>query len=265
MAEPQVKESPFEGPEDRPVFVSRGIFEDGTPIVTVLHDSEGDWVFLDDGDNGDPERMMVVALNQVVSIDPSVLGVADLPYGQGAERTAPGEKWQRFEMEDEEVEEDEDLDHLHKDLDEAELAAKVEQYGWYVMLVPKDDEGPGFAYSIGLHKNFDHPEIIIFGLDLKVMWAMINEIGAQVKTGKHYETEKIYFGLIEKYGCVFEPVAERYYAEYFGYANWFYKGTDFPALQCVWPDKAGLYPWHEDFNPEWLAAQPLLGTGDETE
>lgn len=268
MAEQQMNEWPFEGPEDRPSFASRAIFEHGTPILTVLHDHDGDWVFLDDGDNGDPARMIVVALEQVISTDSSVLEVADLAYGQGAERTAPGNTWQRFEMESDAEEEEEgeaDEDHSHGDLDEAELAAKVEQYGWYVMLVPEDDEGPGFAYSIGLHKNFDHPEIIIFGLDLKVMWAMINEIGEQVKTGKRYETEKIYFGLIEKYGCVFEPVAERHYAEYFGYANWFYKGTDFPALQCVWPDKAGLYPWHEDFNPDWRLMQPLLGTGDETE
>ena len=37
-----------------------------------------------------------------------------------------------------------------------------------------------------------------------------------------------------------------------------YKGQNYPALQCIWPDKSNRFPWEPDFNPNWLWAQPLL-------
>lgn len=259
MAEQRVNEWPFDDPENCRTIVSRTIFENDASIVAVVHDEEGDWLFLDGGDNSDSARLIVVALGQVAKKDPTILKLADLPHGWEAERDTSDGAWRRFK-----TEESEEDGHVC-DIDDEKVVSDIERFGLTVMLVEGDEETPSFAYSIGLFRNYGHPEIIVFGLDFEVMSSIVNEVGEQVKTGKHYETEKIYFGLIEKYGCVFEPVAERHYAEYFGYANWFYKGTDFPALQCVWPDKAGLYPWHEDFNPEWLAAQPLLGTGDETE
>jgi hypothetical protein len=33
---------------------------------------------------------------------------------------------------------------------------------------------------------------------------------------------------------------------------------DYPALQCIWPDKKSLYPWESGFNSKWQSAQPLL-------
>jgi hypothetical protein len=38
----------------------------------------------------------------------------------------------------------------------------------------------------------------------------------------------------------------------------FYKGGDFPALQLVWPDKEGRWPWDIEFNHRWIRSQPLL-------
>ena len=56
----------------------------------------------------------------------------------------------------------------------------------------------------------------------------------------------------------FVTVDKACYQDYFGYASWFYKSWDFPALQIVWPDKKAPYPWDEGFNPDWKSAQPLL-------
>jgi len=31
------------------------------------------------------------------------------------------------------------------------------------------------------------------------------------------------------------------------------------ALQLVWPDKHGRFPWHSDFEKRYVEKQPLLG------
>ena len=65
-----------------------------------------------------------------------------------------------------------------------QLLADVEQHGLHVIGVEEDEEGPGFAYSIGLYHSFDHPEVIVFGLPVRVMHPIINGIGEQVRAGK---------------------------------------------------------------------------------
>ena len=56
----------------------------------------------------------------------------------------------------------------------------------------------------------------------------------------------------------FLTVDKSWYKAYFGYGYWFNGTWDFPALQIVWPDKQALFPWEDDFNPNWKWGQPLL-------
>ena len=37
----------------------------------------------------------------------------------------------------------------------------------------------------------------------------------------------------------------------------YYRGLEFPVLQCIWPDKQQHYPWQPEFKQAWLSAQPL--------
>lgn len=142
--------------------------------------------------------------------------------------------------------------------DDEKLLADVKEYGWHVVKILDIDELPGWAFSIGLFKNFGHPEIIVFGLDLDVMHYLINTIGDNVKAGKKYEIDGQYADLVETYACTFKPVKQKWYDAFLGYANWFYDGIDYPVVQCVWPDKDHHYPWESTFNPHWVWAQPLL-------
>jgi len=70
-------------------------------------------------------------------------------------------------------------------LDEGEkkLVADIEELGWHVLKVLEDDNGPGFVYSVGLFKTFNHPEIIIVGLKLDLAHILINNIGVDIKNG----------------------------------------------------------------------------------
>lgn len=138
------------------------------------------------------------------------------------------------------------------------LLADVQGHGWHVIGVEADEEGPGFAYSIGLFHTFRHPEFIVFGLTVKVMHPIINSIGEQVRKGSKFGHLDEADDVVEGYNVCFHTVERKHYREYLGYARWFYQGDDFPILQCVWPDKEHRYPWHPDFNENLAARQPVL-------
>ena len=143
-------------------------------------------------------------------------------------------------------------------LDDEKLVADVKAYGWHVVKIFEKDETPGWAFSVGLYKNFNHPEIVVFGLNDEVAHSLINAIGDVVRAGKRFAADGLYSDLIDTYSCIFKPVIPVWYHDFLGYANWFYGGKNYPALQCIWPDKSHRFPWDPDFNPNWAWAQPLL-------
>jgi hypothetical protein len=138
------------------------------------------------------------------------------------------------------------------------LLADFGRHGWHVVGVEEDEEGPGFAYSIGLYRSFGHPEVIVFGLPVRVMHRTINGVGEQVRSGERFGHLDEAGDVLEGYNVAFRTVKRRHYADYLGYARWFYRGDDFPALQCVWPDSAHRYPWHPEFDAALSRRQPVL-------
>jgi hypothetical protein len=64
-------------------------------ILFVSHDEEdGAWQF-HDGDSTSSENARIVSLLQIVTIDPSIMDLADLPYGWEASRNSKDASWSR--------------------------------------------------------------------------------------------------------------------------------------------------------------------------
>jgi hypothetical protein len=147
---------------------------------------------------------------------------------------------------------------LHKA--DQKFLSDIEDYGWSVMNVHKKagEEGPDWSFSTGIFFKFQHPEIIIFGLDSNTMTCIINNIGKEVESGKHFEPGREYSDLFERCLCMFRIVAQDHYRDYLGWAIWFYEQDPFPVLQCFWPDKNGFYPWDLRCDLHVRSAQPLL-------
>ena len=106
-----------------------------------------------------------------------------------------------------------------QDEGEAKLLANVKDPGWHVIGVMEDEEGPAFAYTIGLFQNYSHPEIISFGLDVRLLWQMVNIIGEKVKEGEKYQNEHEANGVLEGYRVLLRSVQKEQYREYLGYAR----------------------------------------------
>lgn len=134
----------------------------------------------------------------------------------------------------------------------------IQKYGIHLVEVPEDDEGPGFVYSIGLFDNFSHPEIIIVGLDPELSHDIINGLAVEVAEGNVFKDQDRHEGILEDYTCIFLDVLQANYADTLGHAVWYYGNSDFPAIQCVWPDLDGSYPWDGGATEEFLEDQPIL-------
>ena len=92
---------PFADSRNAAVITVRQVFS-GAPILLVTHErEEGNWQFLPSGAFSLSDAM-VVALEEVVVHDPSLLSLANLPEGWRAERATPAEPWVRRESPPEE-------------------------------------------------------------------------------------------------------------------------------------------------------------------
>src|SRR6478752_276039 len=80
------------------------------------------------------------------------------------------------------------LCHDYGDRDEADQAEltiidNVRQHGWHVVMVPEDEIGPGFAYTIGLSHTHGVPELAMFGIDVHAMHSILNTLGEMAAAG----------------------------------------------------------------------------------
>ena len=122
----------------------------------------------------------------------------------------------------------------------------VEEYGWFVAKFEATKYLPSFVYTIGLWKTFQHPELIIFGLQLQTMHEILNIGGELVREHKIPKIGEITDNFFESSKAVIIPVDESSMKDYFGYGIEYYQG-DFLAHQIIWTDRNNKFPWDKDF------------------
>ncbi len=143
-------------------------------------------------------------------------------------------------------------------LDENQLLADIEKFGWTVLLLEATEYLPSFAYTVGLWKNYNHPEIISLGLTTKTLHLILNEAGEIAKSRQTIEVGKNYDDFFENSNTQFVKVDRRNIADYFGQAINLFDTINFPAIQLVWTDRNNRFPWDNDYEKEFEFKQPLL-------
>jgi hypothetical protein len=142
--------------------------------------------------------------------------------------------------------------------DDDKLISDIEKFGFAVIIIEATNYLPSFSYTVGLFAKYNHPELIAFGLSPKTLHAILNIGGEMVKKGQLLKTATDYLEFFESGGVKFLQVDPKNTRDYFGYAIWFNKTTEFPSLQLVWTDRQGRYPWEDDFENDLKGKQPLL-------
>jgi len=87
---------PFADPPDVATMTLRDIMEGHRPILHVQHDADdGMWGFTDGRDDPDADDCVILGLDCVLGLDPSIAELADLPLGWRAWRDDVNGPWQR--------------------------------------------------------------------------------------------------------------------------------------------------------------------------
>ncbi len=140
----------------------------------------------------------------------------------------------------------------------------VEEHGWYDMSV-FGGSGPNFSYSIGFWETLKLPELIIFGLELKLMHSMLWSAYRHLKAGTcEMKDGARWLDILDNFECVPRPVhPTQVRFEHFNSAMWYkwHRGgndaSPLQAFQLFWPSaKSGLFPWEKDSGVAHL--QPAL-------
>jgi hypothetical protein len=132
-----------------------------------------------------------------------------------------------------------------------ELRASIQLHGWVVQGV-EDDRLP-FAYTIGLHDR-GLPELLVTGLPQEDAARVLNDVavaavgGRVFKPGAHIAVGD---GPLLEVVEVEHPDAHLNFAMALG-------GPNIRALQLVWADDRGRWPWAAGWGPGQLR-QPVLG------
>lgn len=140
----------------------------------------------------------------------------------------------------------------------------IAQFGWHLVMVNADEEGPGFVYSVGFLHTLGHPEVVMFGLDGNLMGTVINNMGRQIREGRNFAELGLFEDLLEGYACRLIEVHESHQRVYLGYAMWHCRHVgragSLRALQCLWPDRQGRFPDEPECHPQVASLQPVLSS-----
>lgn len=143
------------------------------------------------------------------------------------------------------------LNHVRDHMD-----AMIATHGWAVQAV-FDPEGkePSFTYTVGLSRSV-LPELIVFGLPGRVAHQFLSH--AREYMAEHgmppLDTDMDEFaeGLPTRFVLVPREKADEFmFAALDRY-------PDYTAIQIVWPDEHGRFPWDAECDPAVKDAQPVL-------
>lgn len=149
------------------------------------------------------------------------------------------------------------------DVAKAHLERKILEFGWTVVTVLADKRmiNPPMAYTAGLLENFNHPELIVFGLEAVDSLAVLNGLASRfVQAGTpvplDVPIEKVFVGHLAVAKVAKREDAERY--ALFAEERARRSQRPFCVEQIVWSDDAGRFPWDERYDHSFDRIQPLL-------
>ena len=113
------------------------------------------------------------------------------------------------------------------------IAKKVEAHGWSVISVFDPDAGTNFMYTVGLELRYEHPELIVLNLPVKLACEFLNGLAQLVAEGRRFRAGDAPPDLPVSPPIRFHRVASRHYAKYLNVCRWLYQGENFRALQIA--------------------------------
>lgn len=117
----------------------------------------------------------------------------------------------------------------------------IERDGWSTIgVLPADESGPSFSYSVGFREHNGHPEVIIVGLPPSYCHAMIATLYARVAAGERFTDGQRIPEVVEDYDVELRALPPD--GAPLNMARSYYGVEEIAALQVIWPDEHGVFP-----------------------
>jgi hypothetical protein len=142
---------------------------------------------------------------------------------------------------------------------EREILADITDFGLHIVHRPGSPAAPAYSCTAGLYDSFGQPEVIVFGLPQDVAEELLQAIADGCEGGATYVAGTKHEGLLQGYPVRFLEVPAAARGDWFAAAQWAYEGAEFPAVQLVWPDPQGRWPWDPTARQGFRTSQRLLG------
>jgi hypothetical protein len=153
-----------------------------------------------------------------------------------------------------------------RDEEDGEVAAAlvparrdISEHGYHLTYVLGDTTDVPFCYSVGLWQTWEHPELLLYGLNWDDTVTVMTSLAAEIRIGGSFTDGQIDEETFNRKIAFVDVPADRYEGQ-IPITIMYYQGFDFPMLQVVTPDEQGRFPWDAKCDPTVMARQPLLGT-----
>lgn len=68
-----------------------------------------------------------------------------------------------------------------------DLYGKIDRFGWAVISVEASHDTPNWSYTVGLSDGWDHPELVVVGLQPYDAQRLLNLIGGRIRQGERFD------------------------------------------------------------------------------
>ena len=133
------------------------------------------------------------------------------------------------------------------------LTAVIGEHGWAIQGIERERHRPPWAYTVGLSPH-GKPELLVTGLPLRRAADLLNDVAEHVLHADEPapgEQVPLIGGPVVEYVRIAHPEVHLLRAVDL-------YGPSVRALQVVWADERGNWPWHVGFRGE-RGGQPVLG------
>jgi hypothetical protein len=143
------------------------------------------------------------------------------------------------------------------------VSRDISDRGYHFIFVGAGDGDPPFSYSVGLSKTWQHPELLIVGLNMDDSETILTTFVSLIRQGHRYahgDIDRSQFNSPIAFVEIPSDVDDSdVLSDRFAVARALYDDVKFDALQVVTPDDNGRFPWEAACDQNVVSRQPLLG------
>ncbi len=142
------------------------------------------------------------------------------------------------------------------------LLGNIATHGWAPVSVFggwTEEDSPSLVYTVGLYKNYGHPELLISGIPTRVSLDILAPVVERIKLGESFVHGQMDTWALNGCPICFAAIPQKLVSSHMGKSELAYDLPP-PALQIYWPDSSGNFPWAPGYS---VGSQKQGRFGDE--